>query len=162
VRFGVIVVAGLLIFAAAACDSESDSTAEPPSTTRASTSTTAPPPLRPMTTRWHPIDKARDPWPAALAALGSAPTAEAGLEHMLPILRRARELPTEQVTGRVVEGDGDETVVWISWRGLGDDSVSGTDLTIRTTAAADGLEILGAAARSICARGIGGDRLACL
>jgi hypothetical protein len=90
-------------------------------------------------------------------ALRAAPTPAAALERMLPVLRQTRELPSERVIGRAVDGQGDETVIWIAQRGIGDDSVAGVDYTIRVTTGAGELEVVGAASRSACARGIGAD-----
>jgi hypothetical protein len=162
-RVSLIIVAGLLTLAAAACDSSPDSASAPTSTTSASTTTTTPPLPAPVTTRWHPLDKVRDPWPAALAAIRSSPTPAVAVERVLPILRAARQEPSERVTARVVDGDApDEALMLIAWRGYADDSVSGSDIRIRATSGAGGVEILEREVRSICARGSGTDLIACV
>jgi hypothetical protein len=158
----ILVVAALLALAAAACDSGSDATSSPTSTTRNSTTTSAPRKPEAAATGWRLLDPSTGAWPAALDALRSAPNPAAGARRMLPILRSARDSPAERITARAVAGPGDDALIWIARRGLADDSTTGVDVRIDVTGGTNGVEILTAAIRSICARGRGVDGHACL
>jgi PASTA domain len=116
-----------------------------------------------MTTSWHQLDKSSDPWSAALAAIRSASTPDQAAQRVLPILRGARQAPSERVTAKVVDARAaDEALILIAWRGFADDSVTGVDVRIRATAGTNGVVIFDTKTRSICKRGIGPNRTACV
>jgi hypothetical protein len=114
-----------------------------------------------VATSWRQVDKVKEPWRAAFAAIDSASTPDEAAQRVLPILRAARAAPTERVTARVVNGKA-EALILIAWRGFADDSVSGIDVQIRVTGGTKGVEIIDAKSRSICARGTGTNLPACV
>jgi len=115
-----------------------------------------------LTTSWRPLDESTRVWPAVFAAIRSSRTPDAAVRPILRALRADSDSPREGITARTVERQGDTASILVFERGLADDSTTGVDVRLGVTAGTNGVVILKAETRQICARAVTADRLACV